>query len=506
MYDKFNYNGTRTNYESRTEWFWVTDAVNDYSNFNFDYHVPSWEAEYLHVFGDQWSRDSHTYLVHKDHKEQSAQKYLTNGVTRVGQAQRFHATNMMPNEGPGERLNSNFFNFIKRMVTKTSEDYIWITSSVCDYTDFDFTWHPNIGDDKEFIHTFGDYTFYIPVEEFKQQQQDLVKLEWFFYHKTHESVPTLKTLPINSFNAGVGAADAIKNHTFTHHYEWFVEKGARYKLPSYPKRWDEINIQTFGENKSVMCVPREAKSYIKDQVYDYPNIETNLHDVTNLDSDIVFISYDETNANDNWKKLKDKFPRAKRLQGVKGRTQAYHAAAAMSQTDYFFAVFPTLELEDSFDFTFQPDRLKNPCHYIFHAKNPVIDLEYGHRAVILYNKHLCLSTTHPSLDFTLSQPHTVVPQLCGTSHFNLTPEISWRVAFREVLKLCSMNPTTESKYRLNKWCELGKGTYAQLVQRGALDAVEYYKEVDGNKDALQLSYELDWLKEKFNSMSAVLPT
>ena len=38
------------------------------------------------------------------------------------------------------------------------------------------------------------------------------------------------------------------------------------------------------------------------------------------------------------------------------------------------------------------------------------------------------------------------------------------------------------------------------------EAVEYYKEVDGNKDALQLSYELDWLKEKFNSMSAVLPT
>ena len=43
----------------------------------------------------------------------------------------------------------------------------------------------------------------------------------------------------------------------------------------------------------------------------------------------------------------------------------------MSDTDYFFAVFPTIELEDSFDFTFQPDRLKNACHYIFHAKNPV---------------------------------------------------------------------------------------------------------------------------------------
>jgi len=64
-----------------------------------------------------------------------------------------------------------------------------------------------------------------------------------------------------------------------------------------------------------------------------------------------------------------------------------------------------------------------------------------------------------------------------------------------------MKPTVESKYRLNKWCELGKGQYASFVQKGALDAVEYYKEVNGDKDALQLSYELDWLKQKFNSIS-----
>ena len=121
--------------------------------------------------------------------------------------------------------------------------------------------------------------------------------------------------------------------------------------------------------------------------------------------------------------------------------------------------------------------------------------------MILYNKKLCLSTIHPRLDFTLSQPHTVVPQVCGTSHFNLTPEISWRVAFREVLKLCEMKPTVESKHRLKKWCELGKGEYASYVQRGALDGVEYYNEVNGDKNALMLSYVLEWLKEKFNSSS-----
>jgi hypothetical protein len=64
-----------------------------------------------------------------------------------------------------------------------------------------------------------------------------------------------------------------------------------------------------------------------------------------------------------------------------------------------------------------------------------------------------------------------------------------------------MTPTVQSKYRLKKWCELGQGPYAQLVQKGALDAVAYYDEVNGDNDALQLSYELDWLKRKFKSIS-----
>ena len=75
------------------------------------------------------------------------------------------------------------------------------------------------------------------------------------------------------------------------------------------------------------------------------------------------------------------------------------------------------------------------------------------------------------------------------------------MAFREVLKLCEMKPTVESRHRLKKWCELGKGEYASYVQRGALDAVEYYEEHKDDSSALLYSYELDWLKEKFKSIS-----
>ena len=352
--------------------------------------------------------------------------------------------------------------------------------------------HPKAGLNKE-----GN-VFLIPTKQFKEQMNDIKFLRDFKDINYHpQALFFQRPLTVTNFTM----RDPIKAYKNSNEfYKWIVNNDLKdNEVPNfYPSFWEDEKIYTWGKTKDVMCLPgnRDVK-----QFYDIGN---SLHfdlDYTIKPMDIIFISYDEPNAEANWQKLKEKHPRAKRSHGVKGRTQAYHAAAALSDTEYFFAVFPTIEIDDNFDFNFQPDRMREACHYIFHCKNPVNGLEYGHRAVILYNKFLCLSTIHPSLDFTLSQPHTVVPQLCGISHFNVTPEISWRVAFREVLKLCEMTPTVESKHRLKKWCELGKGAYALLVQRGALDAVQYYKDVNGDKRALMQSYELEWLKEKFNSIS-----
>ena len=167
--------------------------------------------------------------------------------------------------------------------------------------------------------------------------------------------------------------------------------------------------------------------------------------------------------------------------------------------NHFFAVFPKLEIVDSFKFDFQPDRMKNPCHYIFNCKNPVNDLEYGHGAVLLYNKELVMKTTRPGLDFTLSQPHDHVPVLSAINHFNETPWLAWRTAFREVIKLCQNKSTVENKYRLKKWLELGKGDNAEWVLRGATDAQEYYQTCNSNYKQLMLSYDFGWLKQYYES-------
>ena len=34
MYDRFEYNGTLTNYPSKTNWYWITHPDNNYTNFD----------------------------------------------------------------------------------------------------------------------------------------------------------------------------------------------------------------------------------------------------------------------------------------------------------------------------------------------------------------------------------------------------------------------------------------------------------------------------------------
>lgn len=403
----------------------------------------------------------------------------------------------------------SYLTVLKSIIDDINTEYFWFFANFMDLKTVDIDYIPE-QHQKNQIHVWYNThplggtnkegnVFLIPTKAFKNQCKDIQFLRDFKDINYHEHPNLFQNwIPKTAFKL----KDPYKTYRESepNYYKWLHNKDIDKKnIPNFfPSFWEDVKLYTWGKTNDVILVPH--KENIK-QFYDFDRIVHYDLDYSSKLMDIVFLSYDEPNADENWEKLKAKHPRAKRVHGVPARTLAYVTAALKSETDYFFAVFPTIEIDDSFDFTFQPDRLKEPCHYIFHCKNPVNGLQYGHRAVILYNKQLCLDTKKPGLDFTLSQAHTVVPTLCGTSHFNVSPEISWRVAFREVIKLCAMKQTVESRYRLKKWCELGKGPYAELVQRGALDAIDYYKKNKHDQDALSLSYELDWLKQKFNTIS-----
>ena len=65
-------------------------------------------------------------------------------------------------------------------------------------------------------------------------------------------------------------------------------------------------------------------------------------------------------------------------------------------------------------------------------------------------------------------------------------------------------PTLETEHRLNIWQNYASGKFAEYSKQGAKDAVEYYESVGGDPALLQLSFEWDWLKERFNSSSNML--
>jgi len=393
----------------------------------------------------------------------------------------------------------SYFETLKSVVNDVQTEYFWFFSNFVNMKDIDMDYIPE-QHEREQIHVW--YTTHlktglnkegnvmlIPTKKFKEQMHNLMFLRDYKDINYHAHT-TLYQQPIGKTMFDL--ADPYERYTEENFYRWFVNSDIQnIELPDfYPSFWEDIKLYSFGETKDIILAP-----FVQDvkQFYDIPRAVHCDYEYNVQPMDIVFISYDEPSAEQRYNTLKEKFPRAKWCKGITGQTLAYTTAAIMSETGYFFAVFPKIDIVDDFNFDFQPDRLKNPSHYIFDCYNEVIDCTYGHDGVILYNKKLVLETKNPGLDFTLSKPVTVIPILSAVNKLDETPLLAWRTAFREVIKLTLQKPTVEGKYRLKKWTTLGKGDNAQWVHRGAHDGVKYIEE----KNDPYKSYDFEWIKKYF---------
>ena len=490
---------------SRTRYFWWVNYLTDYTGHDFLWEPMPWENSHVHVWPSQHQKDGGTYL---------SPKYGHNAVNYNHPVlPRKHTVPVIGiDHGDGidfacdyqTRFISDYLGTLRRAVTKVDAEYVWVASSVCDYTDFDWTWHPSEWQ-QTMLHVFpsndqkfGD-TFYIHIPTFLEQTENLALLEWFntIAFQSDISVPR-KPIPRIQHNYDTHV-QAVWEHEFkTPVVEFAVDDsigpGATLNL------WRTLvrAVTPLSPGASRVIVPREAKTALKTQLYDYHNIDKSHTTGPDQLLDIVFIDNGEPNAELNYNHLKWAAERAHqpnihRSSGVNGRVAAYQAAARLSTTPWFFAVFAKLEVSSSFDWAWQPDRLQEPKHYIFHAKNPVNNLKYGHMAMIAYNKQLVLGNTGKGLDFTLDSPHEVIPILSGVAHYADTPWMAWRTAFREALKLKASLPNVENEYRLFQWTHVHNGGNGIWSVNGANDAIEYYEAVGGDFDELKKSYDWAWL-------------
>lgn len=211
--------------------------------------------------------------------------------------------------------------------------------------------------------------------------------------------------------------------------------------------------------------------------------------------DIVFISYNEPNAEENFARLKERFPLAKHVKGVKGIHQAHIEAAKRSFTPMFWVVDADAIILDSFNFDYQLTKEEYDIVHVWRSRNPVNGLEYGYGGVKLLPKQLTLKMNVNSTDMTMniSPRFKAMEEVSNITAFNTDPFTTWRSAFRECCKLAVTN-NEESLERLNVWCTAGTDENAI---KGALAGRTYGQENAANSAALNLINDFDWLKNQF---------
>ena len=78
--------------------------------------------------------------------------------------------------------------------------------------------------------------------------------------------------------------------------------------------------------------------------------------------DIIFLSYDEPNADANFERLQSRFPYTKRVHGVQGIANAHAKAAKESDTRLFYVIDGDTEVFDTFRFESQ-NKEKHLCAF-----------------------------------------------------------------------------------------------------------------------------------------------
>jgi hypothetical protein len=521
-----------------TQLIWILNSELDYTDFDFDYYPNPWQFKMVHIFGTQWNHWGTTFLINcetfpEDTKYVKIIEHLQN--INFVKDRRVKTTNnlydiYLIDHGNNEtekvydilskkvndrkihkvKFNKDYFNTLKTLLNNIpdkKENYIWLCNSICDYTNFDFSYVPDPFA-RDNLHVFpsnkqkfGD-TFLIDVNTVKELIEYMNELNEYtkLNFNNHQKVSRLPA-PVftQKTDTHVGGLDVEFDFPYAIFKTEEVESVEDEPISFWSNESKNILITSTGATQ--IMIPKEAKDYVKKELYDYPYIKTVSKVSKSKPLDIVFLSNGEKQAESNYQHLLRCVAGCKnkvvRVDGVNGRVQAYHAAANASETAWMFTVFAKLRIDKDFDWDWQPDRLQIAKHYIFNAYNPLNDLEYGHQGMIAYNKNLVLNNKGLGLDFTLDDPHESVNILSGIANFNTDPYSTWRTAFREVIKLKSAYDDV-SKERLKVWLINAKGEYSKHCLLGAHDAVEYYQSVHGDITQLKLSYEWKWLQDYYN--------
>ena len=220
--------------------------------------------------------------------------------------------------------------------------------------------------------------------------------------------------------------------------------------------------------------------------------------------DIVFISYNETNADTAYETLKNRFHNTKRVHGVKGIHEAHIAAAKKAFTKMFWAVDADAVILDDFDFSYLAPKHQEDHVHVWQSKNPINDLVYGYGGVKLLPRRMTMKmdTSNPDMSTSISDNFLLMPEVSNITAFNTDPFNTWKSAFRECVKLASKTidrqEDDETNQRLKVWQTVGADRpFGEYAIQGAIHGTKYGKKYAQSPHDLYNINNFDWLKEKF---------
>jgi hypothetical protein len=416
---------------------------------------------------------------------------------------------------PLAKIVDNFEEAKKRSFTKFFW-CVWPNLIIDDNFNFDY----QVADwDKDYVHLFKNGDFYDGVCLFsKQTIVSKREVEYrFFISKKEIDIVASTPKPfdkfyINSYSEYLQAVETTTSEMF-----WIIWNDVvvednfnfDYYIPQYDSFHRNItHIFKNGDFYDGICLFSKNKPVTKKEFEHRFFISKNEIDIvasTPKPFDIVFISYNESQADQNYNNLKSRFPRAKRIHGITGIHQAHIEAAKLATTDMFWVVDADAVIEDTFNFEFEhipfysthSKNILTKIVHVWHSRNPVTGLEYGYGGVKLLPKKLTLEMDITTTDMTtsISDQFKVMQEVSNITAFNIDAFSTWRSAFRECVKL-SVNADPESLARLNAWCVLNEsveyGFYAYL---GALAGRAYGEKSASDKEALGKINDFIWLQD-----------
>lgn len=167
-----------------------------------------------------------------------------------------------------------------------------------------------------------------------------------------------------------------------------------------------------------------------------------------VDCDIIYLSYDEPNAEQNYADLCSKVPWAKRVHGVKGSDAAHKACAQLSETERFITIDGDNRIRDGFInqvLNFDENEHLESSVISWTARNQINGLMYGNGGIKCWPKEFVLnmrthenadpSNKHAQVDFCWDIKYIQMNTCYSDVYNNSTPQQAWRAGFREGVKM-----------------------------------------------------------------------